>query len=195
MKFKLIENLEKNVTLYESGISRILQHLEGKTDFAIIGSQDKDTRENRFFELRDLLLKLPYRVGYNHIEGVYTYENDDVGKEDSLIIYNIKKEDALKIAKKINQDTIIWKDADFFGFLTPDGIPDGKFEGEMSFDAEKVKMYGSKIPGKHAKSRPFIFEATLVEVDGKGSMFSKQNKFKTIRNKLFEIRLPQSHCL
>lgn len=64
----------------------------------------------------------------------------------------------------------------------------GNLRGEMSFDAEKVKMYGSKIPGKHAKSRPFIFEAALVEVDGKVSMFSKQNKFKTVRNKLFEYK-------
>ena len=141
-KVKRDRKTKESVQLNEVGLSRIIDHIKDKKSFAIIGSQDKDTKESRYNELLQLLRKIPYRVGWNNLEGTYTYDNGEVGSEDSLIIYNIKKEDALNIAKKINQESIIWKDENFFGFLTAEGEEDGNFGGNLSFlDSELFGLY------------------------------------------------------
>lgn len=185
-KVKRDRTTKESVQLNEVGLSRILDHIKDKKSFAIIGSQDKDTKESRYDELLQLLRKIPYRVGWSNLEGTYTYDNGEVGSEDSLIIYNIKKEDALKIAKKINQESIIWKDENFFGFLTADGEEDGNFGGNLSFDKDAVKAFGSKLKGKHNNAKGFVFEASLVETTNRGSNFSRQNRAEVVKYPLLK---------
>ena len=184
MKFKIV----KEESLEEGGLSRILQHVEGTNTFAIIGSQDKDTRKSRYFDLLDEIGKLSYRVGFNNLQGTYTYEDGKTEIEDSLIIYNIKKEDAIRIAKKLNQESIIWHDDSFFGFLTSDGVEDGELGKGLSFDEIAVQRYGSRIKGKHNKSKPWVFEAFLVETTNVGSNISKHHKSEVKKYKLFEYK-------
>lgn len=167
------------VTLNEVGLSRILDHVKDKGTFAVIGSQDKDTKKSRYFELIELIRKLPYRVGWNNLKGTYTYDDGTTGFEDSLIIYNIKKEDAVRIGREINQESIIWKDEDFFGFLDQNGNEDGTLNRGISFNSDDVKLYGSKLLGKHNNAKPFIFEASLIESNNTGSNFSRHNKGTT----------------
>lgn len=195
--------------LNEVGLSRMLKHTQDKDTFAIIGSQDKDTKEDRFFELISEVRKLKAnkskdkkesneqedenkekKIGFNRLEGTYTYDSGEVGTEDSLIIYNISKEDAINLGKKLNQECIIWKDGDFFGFVYMDGRDDeNMFKGGLSFDKEAVKSYGSKLKGKHNNAQPFVFESVLVETTNRGSNFSRQGKSKIEKNQLFKVRV------
>lgn len=150
--------------LNEVSLSRIYQHTKDDKSFAIIGAQDQDTKKDRSQELIDKLRELTKKysgIGYNLLQGEYTYEDGTTGGEYSYVIYNIPKEEALKIAKDLNQESIIWKDDSFFGFLKQDGTPDGEFEnGEknMSFSKEDTKAFSSRIPGKHNRSQKFVFK-------------------------------------
>ena len=189
-----LEKVDNNCTLNEVGLSRVLNHVKDKNTFAVIGSQDKDTREDRFLELLAEISKLrkltSQPIGFNRLEGTYTYDNGETGFEDSLIIYNISKEDAIKIGKKLNQECIIWKDPNFFGFVYMDGRPDeNSFGGNLSFDREAAMAYGSKLKGKHNNAKSFVFEATLVETTNRGSNFSRQGRAVIEKNQLFKIKV------
>ena len=179
--------------LEEASLSRLYQHTKDKDTFAIIGSQDQTTREDRSKELlgkvKNVSSKYP-KIGFNKLEGTYTYEDGTQGIENSLIIYNIPKDEALNIADELNQESIIWKDGDFFGFLKPDGQEDGTFDNQdknMSFDDKITSMYGSKLKGNNNSSKPFVFECCLVETNNIGSDFSKQNKVQPKKYSICKI--------
>ena len=150
--------------LNEISLSRLYSHTKDDNSFAIIGSQDQTTKEDRRKELDDLIRDISSKypnIGYNTLKGKYTYENGLTGNETSYVIYNIPKEEALRIAKELNQESIIWKDKDFFGFLTQDGTPDGEFDNDeknMAFGQEDTKAFSSRLPGKHNNSQEFIFK-------------------------------------
>ena len=138
--------------LVEGGISRIWQHTQGDGTFAIIGSQDQDTKEDRREELikavSNLASKNRGKIGYKYLFGRYEYEDGTVGEELSIIIFNIDKEDALSIMRKVNQESMIWKDENFFGFINNAGNEDGTFTSNprnMNFSDEDVKLFGSKL--------------------------------------------------
>ena len=167
-------------------LSRLYQHTKDKDTFAIIGSQDKDTKQNRSNELKSEISKAQKQfknVGYNQLEGTYTYENGEQGIEDSYIIYNIPKNTALDIANKLNQESIIWKDSNYFGFINADGSEDYTFKNQdknMTFDDKITNMFGSKF--KNGSNRlAFAFECKLIETTATGSNFSKQGKYKTVK--------------
>ena len=184
----LRKNSAEKEIICEAGLSRILQHTKDKTTFAVIGSQDKDTKEDRYQELISEIRKIAgkgNKIGYNNLEGTYTYDDGTVGVESSVIIYNISKEDALRIANKLNQESIIWKDDNFFGFLTADGKEDGELGRGISLDKEAVKSYGSKLKGKHNNAKGFVFE--MLVPTNRGSNFSKQNKSKINRYKIIDM--------
>ena len=52
---KIIKESTEKYTLNEAGLSRILQHTTDDITFAVIGSQDKDTKRSRWYELRGLV--------------------------------------------------------------------------------------------------------------------------------------------
>lgn len=191
---KIIKESTEKYTLNEAGLSRILQHATDDITFAVIGSQDKDTKRSRWYELRGLVqdvaqkaLKNDVHIGWNELEGTYTYDDGEVGVERSLIIYNIPKSDALRIAKELNQESIIWKDNDFFGFLKTDGTKDGELGRGLSFDKEAAAAYGSKLIGKHNNAKKFVYEAYIVESTNRGSNFSRHNSANKVRTLLFRI--------
>lgn len=195
MKLKIIGKYRMN-ELTEGGLSRIWSHTKDDDTFAIIGSQDKDTKEDRsnelIFKVSEYASKHRGEVGYKYLFGRYTYEDGTVGEELSIIIFNISKEKALKIAKDINQDSIIWKDSDFFGFLTPDGYEDGRFssfEKNMNFSDEDIKLYGSRLARHKNKNQlkwfKFIMEQN--EPSSRSSIRNMSTKTKFKREPLFEI--------
>ncbi len=164
------EKLNEN-KLFEVGLSRFWQHTKNKSTFAIIGTQDQDTKESRYNDMMDLILKLSRKkagIVFNHIDGLYTYDNGQQGREDSIIIYNLSKEDALNIGRKLNQESIIWQDDSFFRLIyCKDGSVDMTFKNNlknMKFSEEDIKNFASKIAGKgHAKNAPFVFESYFSE--------------------------------
>ena len=168
--------------LEEASLSRLFQHTKDKDTFAVIGSQDQDTKKSRFSELKSLVGNLRNKIqniGYNYLEGTYTYADGEQGIEDSLIVYNIPKDDALDIANKLNQESIIWKDDNYFGFINADGTESGTFDkGDLTFDQQITNMYGSRLRSGNGLKPAFAFECKLIETDTTGSTFSKQHNSK-----------------
>lgn len=187
----------EHLEIYEDGLSRILQHTEDKNTFAVIGSEDKDTKKDKSQELLREVSELSRKVrdkrkiGFKHLQGTYTYDDGTLASERSLIIYNITKEEALRIARKLNQESIIWKDENFFGFLDMNGNADGELGRGINLDNEKVLSYGSKLLGKHNKAKGFVFEA--LEHSFTGSTFSKQNRGEMKHIKILSIGLNENY--
>lgn len=162
----------------EVNYSRIYQHTQDDSTFAIIGSQDQDTGENRKRELYDLIKKYQdksgSRLGFNKVDGVYTYQNGNqekkMAKEDSVIIYNIDKQGALDIAKKINQESIVWKDTDFFGILYTNGSVMVEFENDpknnMNFSGTEKAGFGTKLKNDKRTDLGFKFEGSIIYPTG-----------------------------
>lgn len=192
--FDMIKNKKEETTKKEeASLSRLYQHTKNKDTFAVIGSQDKDSKKSRFNELKSLVSRLREKVsniGFNYLEGTYTYENGEQGIEDSLIIYNIPKQNALDIAKQLNQESIIWKDDNYFGFLDTNGNEEGTFnKGSMTFDDQITNMFGSRLKSGNGYKPAFAFECKLIETDNSGSTFSKQHNAKIKKYPVCNIKL------
>ena len=164
--------------LSEASYSRIYQHTQDDSTFAIIGSEDKDTGENRKRELYDLLKnyknKSGLRLGFNQAKGVYTYQDNNqekkVAQEDSLIIYDIDKQGALDIANAINQESIVWKDPNFFGILYTDGSVMTEFDNQvgnnMDFSGAEQSGFGTKLNNDKVSNLGFKFEGSIIYPNG-----------------------------
>ena len=165
---------------------RIVQHLNSNRPFAIIGSQDSTTYESRFDELMELVRKYQYKNkihGFNYVDGTYTYDGDEkrVGFEESVILYDISKEDALDIGRKLNQQSIIYKDDnDFVGELRcSDGSIKNRFPKSIGFHTNNYPkpedlengLYGTRSHKDKRNLYGFRFEAYIrtggVTSDGK----------------------------
>lgn len=163
--------LESRDNLLEASYGRIYQHLTDSVTFAIIGSQDKDTYESRYDELRELIRKYSNKGkvrGFNFVNGTYTYDSGTVGFEKSFILYNIEKETALEIGRLLNQESIIWKDEDFFGIIY---VSDGSTM--VTFDKRTLNFtrpnnatddddkFGTKLPKDKINKYGFQFEGYI----------------------------------
>lgn len=182
--------------LCEGGLSRIWQYTHNSMTFAIIDSQDKDTREDRSKELVSLIRQLMSNqvntkrksdgtkmITYKEIEGSYTYDDGTHGTEQSYLINNISREQALELGKSVNQESILWKDDDFFGYIYCDTgkpyVTFSQYERNMSFNQAGVQAFGSRLKDKHNKGQGFTFVAEHYVYNG-----SKTNK---VKEKLFKI--------
>lgn len=195
---KIIKN---NVTLVEgAGLSRIWQYTHSDMDFAIIGTQDKDTKEDRSREflfdlakISDRYAKKGKKITYRVLRGTYVYDNGEEAFEKSYLINNISKEDALTLMNLINQESIIWKDDKFFGFLDANGNPDGEFSKgnrNMGFDPEDVAQFGSRLDNKHNKGQGFTFKVEeMLAEKSRSSVRNLDGKNKVIRESLFTIKV------
>lgn len=177
LRERLIETFTKN----EASYSRIYQHTQDDSTFAIIGCEDKDTKEDRSKELYDLIWKYNKRlgrgIGFNKAKGMYTYQNSTNARknfayEKSFILYDISREIALDIANKLNQESIVWKDKDFFGILYADGSIMLEFENKpgnnMNFKGDKG--FGTQLLNDKSTKLGFAFEGVIyysVVSDGK----------------------------
>ena len=168
-----LQDATAQAILNEASYSRIYQHTQDDSTFAIIGSEDKDTGENRKRELYDLLRKYKektgLRLGFNQAKGVYTYQDGNqekkVAQEDSLIIYDIDKQGALDIADAINQESIVWKDPNFFGILYTNGTVMTEFDNQagnnMNFTGAESAGFGTKLNNDNISNLGFKFEGSI----------------------------------
>lgn len=168
-----LQDATAQAILNEASYSRIYQHTQDDSTFAIIGSEDKDTGENRKRELYDLLRKYKektgLRLGFNQAKGVYTYQDGNqekkVAQEDSLIIYDIDKKGALDIANAINQESIVWKDPNFFGILYTNGTVMTEFDNQagnnMNFTGAESAGFGTKLNNDDISNLGFKFEGSI----------------------------------
>lgn len=168
-----LQDATAQAILNEASYSRIYQHTQDDSTFAIIGSEDKDTGANRKRELYDLLRKYKektgLRLGFNQAKGVYTYQDENqekkVAQEDSLIIYDIDKKGALDIANAINQESIVWKDPNFFGILYTNGTVMTEFDNQagnnMNFTGAESAGFGTKLNNDDISNLGFKFEGSI----------------------------------
>ena len=168
-----LQDATAQAILNEASYSRIYQHTQDDSTFAIIGSEDKDTGANRKRELYDLLRqykeKSGLRLGFNQAKGVYTYQDGNqekkVAQEDSLIIYDIDKQGALNIADAINQESIVWKDPNFFGILYTNGTVMTEFDNQagnnMNFTGAESAGFGTKLNNDNISNLGFKFEGSI----------------------------------
>ena len=187
---------DEYVFLNEGGLSRIWQHTNGNGTFAIIGSQDKDTKEDRSDELISAVSSLSRenrgKIGYKYLFGRYQYEDGSVGEELSIIIFNIPKERALKICRDLNQESIIWKDDSFFGFLDSNGNEDGRFSNNvdnMNFSDEDVRLFGSRLAKHKNKNQTKWFKFVMEQYIPQESSAVRNMALNRTRKRetLFEI--------
>lgn len=168
-----LQDATAQAILNEASYSRIYQHTQDDSTFAIIGSEDKDTGANRKRELYDLLRKYKektgLRLGFNQAKGVYTYQDGNqekkVAQEDSLIIYDIDKKGALDIADAINQESIVWKDPNFFGILYTNGTVMTEFDNQagnnMNFTGAESAGFGTRLNNDNISNLGFKFEGSI----------------------------------
>lgn len=175
-----MEGSSSKYTLVESsGISRIWQYTQGDMEFAIIGSQDQDTKEDHNRELAYDIKHIP-GITYRTLRGNYKYDDGSTGSETSYLVNNITKDKALRLGKKYNQESIIWHDKNFFGFINCNtGEEDNCFsrsKKNLSFDPDAVAAYGSSIDSKHNKGQGFTFVAEELMITDNYSSIRHFNK-------------------
>ena len=191
----------------EGGLSRIWQHTQDDNTFAIIGSQDKDTGEFHSKELYDWasanLSKYAKQAGYTKTMGRYTYRDKDdeeiTAEEPSVIVHNIPLDEVKKFAfgsvknGGINQESIVWKDKDFFGILYADGSSDEFTKDTKNMTFADVEKFGTRIANQmsHNKGKLFAFKFEQLASTKPVSWKNYKNQ-ETAYETLFEMKLPES---
>lgn len=190
--------------LNEASYSRIYQHTQDDSTFAIIGSEDKDTKKNRYKELKELIKGVMVKnsnIGYNKINGTYTYKlTGETTFEKGLMIYNISKEDAIAIAAKLNQESIIWKDPSFFGVIELNGKVLDQFDDDgvigMNFNKAKTAGFGTRLQKDDtnpSRIMGFAFEGERIRMKNLSTSILKEvkaepgNDFESKKNFLYSM--------
>ncbi len=173
--------LVRHTPVTGASVGRLIQHLSNdSTCFAIIGARDKDTGELHTDELYQLVSQYNdlHHNGYNKSFGRYEYTDGPFKgtskDEPSIIVYNIPFDDAVEIAKAVNQESIVYKDKNKFGIYYTNGSVDMEFDTHsLSFNAtdkegnKMAEKFGTQIADmgswddKHPKGKKshFIFTA------------------------------------
>lgn len=151
----------------EASYGRIYQHTRDNGTFAIIGSEDKDTHKSRYDELKSLIKEYEKKyghLGYNRLSGTYQYQlTGEKVSEKSVIIYDIELKDALSIAKKINQESIIWKENTFFGIIDVQGGVLERFKkSALNFSKAIKNGIGSKLMSDQTRDFGYAFEEVKI---------------------------------
>lgn len=154
----IIKNSVKDL-LSESSLSKLWQHInDSDRQFAIISAHFKNAPNNRerHEKLKNRVRELGY--GYVELDSGYTYagEGEEVLiEEQSLMIPQIRKREAVKLGQEFDQEAILWKkDTTFVSLATSKsgerGIGSVKMSFEtgpdnMTFDPETVQQAFSSL--------------------------------------------------
>lgn len=146
--------------LKESKLSRILQHVQSDTPFAVISTFRKKYSDEENIQRHKQLLKDIKTLGYGFIQlkGGYTGDEGYV-EELSVFIPNITEKHAFDLGKKYEQESIILKTEKKFGLF--DATTKKKMAGfkkdRLVLDTEATKDFFSKLlKGTHRKKK-FLF--------------------------------------
>jgi len=110
---------EWNEEILESSLSRIWQHIEEPDrSFGVMsafrGEFSWNENEERHAELKHVVREMGY--GYIEMNGGYS-GTDGFVLELSLFLPEISKSDLKELGRRYEQETVIYKDADFFGLI------------------------------------------------------------------------------
>lgn len=171
-KLRISDIANEAITLNESSLSRVWQHLTNSDTFAVISAFRGVNTKKQNLEYHNALKKDVRSAGYGFIEqkSGYTYTNPDkdeggVVEEMSLFIPNIKLDQALKLGKKYGQESILWKDEDKFVLINCDSkgtmATFSKTAGDkpLTFDPNTLKMaYSELVKGNKNSRKPYAFK-------------------------------------
>lgn len=110
-------------------------------------------------ELQRIQTELGTPAGFVELDGEYQYEDGTVDKEPSLLIPYIKREDLIRLAKKFDQESVIYSDRgnpkafDQSGNITDWSSHWNNVSFHTSSDARSIFKKGA------AKGKAFKFEA------------------------------------
>jgi hypothetical protein len=123
MENKIFENTGGNnfKVVNEATLSRVWQHITNSKSFAVISPFRSENDLEKNMELYQQLKDSVRALGHGYIEqkSGYTYDDGTIADERSLFIPNISFDDAIKLGKKYNQETILYKDAQQFVLYNP----------------------------------------------------------------------------
>lgn len=171
--------------LSESSWSRIIQHVEGDDDFAVISAYRSNNTDDKNLAQHEKLKNDVRALGFGYIEqsSGYTYKDKSSGKsevreERSLFIPKIDYKNAMLLGAKYNQESILLKNKDkgFVLIYTTSGTKDdgSKFsigdvdmtfkskkdkDGKITFDPEILKYAYSSLlrANKSQKGKKYAF--------------------------------------
>lgn len=108
-------------------------------------------------------------VGFKSLRGKYEYKNNKLERsedayEGSVQIFNISYQDALKLGREFNQETIIWKDKDKFILVDP-------FTNKKHI--QKNRLYGKFNKGELELDRDDSNENSSRISDSKGKVYNR----------------------
>ena len=135
----------------ESSSSRILQHINNKKTFGVISASRKDNSDKENDDRYKSLIKDVRGMGYGYIElkGGYK-ETTGFVTEKSLFIPEITKNEIVKLGKKYNQDSVLFKDKNMF-----------------------VEIGTNKLTGIGKQLTKFVIGKNGVTVDDTGKKFTE----------------------
>jgi hypothetical protein len=105
-----VNELKNEGFLKESAVSRIFQHIEHNTGFAVISafSNNSESIDKNHQELKAKVRSLG--LGFTEIKCGFVKDGKN-NKEKSLFIANIKQKNAVKLGCDFNQPCILYKDS------------------------------------------------------------------------------------
>lgn len=187
--------------LEESSLSRIWQHIQNpENTFAVISAFRETNSDEKNWE-EHLKLKADIRKKYGHIpqKSGYTYqEGDRKGEtvdEYSFFVPNISKEEALKLGKKYNQESILFKDSSGFYMIYTDkrygkvGITFKKDpKGSLTFDPKVYKYAFSQLLRANKNNKvKFAYVVKEGKYPSLFSGYSLQGKDEELKMEWVEI--------
>ena len=145
--------------LTESSLSRIWKLIEdNKYSFAVISAFESDSPDN---EKNHKQLKSKIRgfeLGFVELKSQWTYDNE-IQDEKSLLVADIKKQDALNMCKVFNQESILWKDDKVFAVMDRNGKILETFKkqsGKQNLSLDINSIFSALAKGKH-RGKKFTF--------------------------------------
>jgi len=162
--------------LIESSLSRIMQHITNDKSFGVVSASRKSNSDKENDDLYKELIKDVRKMGYGYIKlrGGYKEETGFVN-EKSLFIPNITKNDIIKLGKKYNQDSVLYKDYNgFYEIGTNEFTGVGKILTRFKTDDISIddtgevftEFFSKLVKGSHANKK-FLF----VSEHQTGNMF------------------------
>lgn len=183
-----LSTILKSIT--ESSLSRVWQHVNSDKNFAVISAFHLYSPLEENLAAHQQLKNDVRSLGLGFIDqgSGYTYKHKHTGTESlaeerSLFIPNIKKEDALKLGKKYQQESILFKDeSEFVIWYIETGKKDDFNRGStdtMTFDQNTLKYAYSqffKSKNKNAiKKFAYVMKEEIIP--------SREDAYRALKNK------------
>lgn len=158
--------------LNEASLGRVYQHFQrgGHKSWAILTSwrsdADHETNKQNFRALQHDVRGLGH--GYNRMVG-HGQEEDPatketiVSKEPSLFIHGVSHDNALSLAKKYNQFSVIYSGPETQGKVHLVHTATGEHHDLGDFHPGKIAQFYSRIQTRHGTQKNFTFESYAFE--------------------------------